>query len=353
MKAQIVKKGGKGSGFYSHAGRPGKVGGSAPSDESTLDSYNPKLPFLKSQIEEISENPFAPYVDKKMNTFLNEHMPAVERFGRYYTDWHSTSEQSRSVVKREVVADISKRSGVRETVVDDVIKSWASSANDGDRRSLSFQEAVSEEFGVPLSDFQKDCIAKERQLLQSRVEQNMKWLWEIHDSGSVYGSMGMLTDSDIEQREVASHVNEANFEEYVRKYVVKHTPAHRPSTTRENERKIARAIYENTQDALEKAGIHSATVVTLYRGINLNPYHPRVGSRLRYKGNAVESWSVGHNVAVQFPTITLGIRVRAKDIFSTAVTGLGCLPEGEVLIFGSRQKEVTVLSRLDDRLVKK
>lgn len=99
--------------------------------------------------------------------------------------------------------------------------------------------------------------------------------------------------------------------------------------------------YNQTQSALREMGIKEDEHVTLYRGMNLSDYlegeHPM-------DFNPASSWTTDWSTATMFAQgdpftggdHTAGNRlvmsVMAKDIYSTARTGPGCLGESEVLV---------------------
>lgn len=113
---------------------------------------------------------------------------------------------------------------------------------------------------------------------------------------------------------------------------------------------VARAMYNNTQAKLKELGVED---VVVYRGSSRTEaqYYPAFGDRsssmpggetVSFKGNAAASWSTNRDTALGFTGETDGGRVPClfksvvprAAIFSTAITGLGCLSESEVVVLG-------------------
>lgn len=126
---------------------------------------------------------------------------------------------------------------------------------------------------------------------------------------------------------------------------------------------VNRAIYENTQEKLEAAGVDG---LVLYRGMKWNTSEkvPDVFFAIQEKGkihtgisdpsrghggiikyddisdlqlNPISSFATTPAVAVTFASsnygAVAGTYVPRKEIFSTALTGVGCLSESEAVVF--------------------
>ena len=103
-----------------------------------------------------------------------------------------------------------------------------------------------------------------------------------------------------------------------------------------DQRSIMSTIYKRTQTYLESLGISH---VTLFRGVHQRNSYTG-GNVVNWVGNAVESWTASIGITSTFTgsndyRLAVAIKVPIKSIFSTAVTGFGCLLEGEFLIFGN------------------
>ena len=114
-------------------------------------------------------------------------------------------------------------------------------------------------------------------------------------------------------------------------------------------RAYARAEYGNTQAMLQAAGVSE---ITLYRGIGQSINEGGAdwdGTRtLGIQSNPLSSWSSSPFVATSFaldksgPAYVMSIKVPAARVFSTAVSGSGCLPEYEAILLGGPGDEATV-----------
>jgi hypothetical protein len=100
-------------------------------------------------------------------------------------------------------------------------------------------------------------------------------------------------------------------------------------------------MYNNTQEELHKAGYKSSDTVKLFRGVRYDT-DPKLSATptATYKGNVLGSWSVSMREAGVFSEgnnfgAILAIDVPISSILSTARTGVGCMDEGEFVVFGS------------------
>jgi hypothetical protein len=104
---------------------------------------------------------------------------------------------------------------------------------------------------------------------------------------------------------------------------------------------VARAMYDNTQAQLEKLGIEE---ITLWRGSNRAEAKNwpdesvEEGTEVSINSNACSSWSTDKEWAMPFrdakaPAFFKTVVPRAS-VFSTAISGLGCLREKEVVVLG-------------------
>jgi len=317
ISISIQSKGGPGSGNWGHRGIPGKVGGSSPRGAGTFSVGSPAYGNLND-------------VDSKANALLltatkGAYNPAsLDRLLRLASDelrrlsredtsdleiegakrnfirkqamvdnnahWIMTNSERRGQIKNDIVTNLSESTGTSQENVNEIIGEWAETSNDMSRQAISMQEAVSEEFGVPLSDWQ---------------ESN-----RIRSKGFV---------------------------------------------ARDDERKVLRAMYNNTQAELKTAGYKPGDTVTLYRGYEgaKGSSIPDRGTDVNYAGNAMESWSILPSIAGSFGSNpirgrVLSMNVPVENVLSIATTGFGCLPEGEFVILGSGKGNVAHVLSLDD-----
>jgi len=296
MHIQISIKGGPGSGNWGHRGIPGKVGGSSPrgagmsptSGKDWLQRYE-KRAGKKHPSAEKKPKPVIAKPEPKPTTdtakMANDYLNAAP--GLTGPTWEDASVEDRAATKRNTVATLSKSSGASKITTNNIVHQWAKSSNDDDTRSLSLQEAVSEEFDSELSDWQMEKIV----------------------GMSITGGTG------------------------------------NPITTRKRERQVLRAMYNNTQRELAEAGFKPNDTITMYRGMEQeDKFGFSKGDTVGYSGNAMESWSTDKETAEFFSHAagfyedfgaTMSMKVRVKDILSTPRTGFGCLTEAEFVIFGN------------------
>jgi len=201
--------------------------------------------------------------------------------------------------KDTVVSTMSEMSGLDKDMVNLMIGQWAGTSNNHNPQALSMQEAVSEEFSVPLSDWQKENIA---------FVNKGEGIGPLMPKGPVRGW-----------------------------------------GSRDEERALLKAMHDNTQAELKKAGYKPGDTISLYRGASV----PLVSTRRKgvsegYSGNAMESWSINKAAAREFAYnhgdaksqgVILNMHVPIENILGTARTGFGCLDEGEFVILGSLPSE--------------
>ena len=234
-------------------------------------------------------------------------------------DWQDASDRDKSMVKGTIVDNLAKTSGATYSEVNDFIRQWARSSNDDDVRSLAIQRDAAAEFGVPLSEFTKSKL-------------------EINESP--FDPSEMMPGFSVAKRH--------------------------PLLDSEKQRKILRAMYDDTQFKLRQMGIGPDDPVTVYRGIRYPPNMTRgwkTGQLVDFDGNAIESWSLSQTVAEDFAppeligswdiskarSVVFKSDVPAKLILSLGTSGFGCLTEGEVTVLGGRgTAEIAGLQRMED-----
>ena len=248
-----------------------------------------------------------------------------------------------SVVKETVVENLAAKTGIDKSTANALIRQWAETSNDNNMNSLSLQEAASEEFGLLLSDWQQKLVSDKRQQF-AEYEQFYSYAdnFAKEHGYAKFEYVPMNYSTKMELRE-GWPPGVANPDIKSFDYMMSYAKREFGLTSRENERKFLRAIYDDTQTSLAKQGLKPSDMVTLYRGVALyNKHDWEVGQVNKWKGNAIESWSLSRDVAGNFARergegmgLTMAIRVPAMNIFSSARTGMGCLTEGEFIIFGN------------------
>lgn len=214
------------------------------------------------------------------------------------------SDRDEVKAKKSVVGALSKDTGDEFMVANDFVKQWAVSSNDGDMRSLGIQEIATGELGGKLTDWQQTQIRRVQESDDSNHFVQKQYLFE-NEAGS----------------------NEA-----------------------EAKRKIGvmlRSVYGRTQAELKKRGIDK---VTVYRGLKkqrdtaLGEYE--VGDIVQVEANALSSWSLSPVTAEKFAGYdggrVLSTTVPASWVYSTPMTGPGCLNEEEIIVVGKRAFHVRV-----------
>lgn len=109
-------------------------------------------------------------------------------------------------------------------------------------------------------------------------------------------------------------------------------------------RALVRANYDATQKGLSKARIQRVLVT---RGVVTRPPEvpteaPIFGIKImkgdkwkgRTRSNPISSWTIARSVARSFGDYLITTEVPASHVFSTAMYGLGCMSESEVILLG-------------------
>lgn len=180
--------------------------------------------------------------------------------------------------------------------VNDLVKQWAITSNDENPDSLRVQEAAAKVFGLELTDWQVKKL--------NEVKKNKPAMW----------SYKTYTESEAEK------------------------PSNRIQ-------EFVKATYHNTQDYLAARG---AKTIKVYRGVQSSDYLgltdtevrelERSGKPVKVQNNALSSWATDIEVAKNFAYISgslvIEMEVPIEHVFSTAMTGNGCLNESEVVLIG-------------------
>jgi 2'-5' RNA ligase len=221
----------------------------------------------------------------------------------------ATLRQASEITRRNLKADISKdiasRSGLEPALVASLVDSWAGSSN-GSGLSSAIQGVIAEEFGLEMMEWQKSN--------SSYYTEESSLGWSNSHEG-VYKS-GTTNKADI------------------RKYV--------------------HAVYDATQEMLAKNGYKPDDTVLLYRGVRPREGHKygnsKLGKEVSFRGNVAESWAIEHQVAAGFSGSTkliLAAAIPVRSIFSTSLTGMGCLSESEVVAMGNYNGKATLVKGLE------
>lgn len=357
-------KGGPGSGFHGHAGRPGKRGGSAPNGVATggsLPAFNlppddGRLIYMAQQLNTEQEPP-----DPKMIDLL---LDGLDQPVRDTVDVANTRSLRRVAPnqKHQVVTTLAEKAGLAYDDANAFVEQWAESSNDNDLRSLSIQEVVGETFGIGMGEWQQGRMSETVQ--KSRIDR-------------LYQLMEDMADPAIPMRRQAARVLNALSEEVQGQYMFEraelerltedvHTgkrevnalsdlPALLIETEAAAKAKIQRAVtamYENTQQRLADLGI---TEVRAYRGFTTEGevYDDLVrATKTTFATSPLSSWSLDYAIAREFSEsydndagLVIEAVIPAKRIYALPSTGVGCLNEYEVVALGgtdpARVRKVT------------
>jgi len=314
-----VDKGSGTSGNYGHKGvknAPWGKGGSAPggghgaiglgadlSEADRLRAINTYREWKAKKTETKKEKPKAVGTPGKFMDWTND-QKADAFLGKGLfpeDDWRTANSSgvSLSVVTAEIANKLADQSGLPGAVVSPMIDTWKGTSNDTNLRALSFQEAVSEEFGVPLSDWQKGQIKY------------------------------------AQQEDKAGHIS----------------PYQKPILDREQERTLARTMYDATQADLAAAGYKPGDKIKLFRGVGYpwseRDNRPEKGQPAALNQNTISSWSLDFQTADGFaminsPGIVISMEVPIENIFSTGRTGFGTFGEGEFVVLGTPGNQAMV-----------
>jgi len=311
----IAIKGGPGSGNYGHAGRPGLVGGSSTAGGTAFAGagFKPGGLTIDSMKADIS-NDYA-------SAFLSTGLPGADESGMFVdvpgsmvSAWSAASAGTRSAIKAGICVDLAGRTGLYQAEVNDLIEQWSKTSNDNDMRAFALQMAAAEELGLELSEWQQESVdgmAEKYEETSSNVR-----IWPTG-------------------------------EQLIQDYMRNNYPGLAPPSpqTMDNNKAIIRAMYDNTQQALQQTGFQPDDTIRLYRGFHrseesVGDWKP--GDLVDYQGNAIESWSVSRDEAARFGKdagllrgIVVAMDVPVRNVVGTARTGFGCLTEGEFVIAGN------------------
>lgn len=285
--AKLVHKGGKGSGNWGHAGRPGKVGGSAPQGGA-----------------------FAGLGDNRDNIGMGTQM--LKDDGGAAHDYFLAAEKD--MIERHegqdlwqplpsVVDYIAHDTDIPRDVVYAVLNSWGDSSSDDNGWFIQVRAAklFGERFGTGLSKWQKKIFAHK----PSTSDAN-----GIDELSDIFAARQRMVPDDA------------------------------PESPAEVVDKILVSMYNRTQRDLAARGVDG---FKLYRGVHLpGGEFLKKSDYVAMDENPLESWSQDYLVAVSFADLQSGdtgvvlqTYIPRERILSTAHTGFGVHTEREVTIVGA------------------
>lgn len=325
-------EGGPTSGNFGHAGRPGLRGGSASTAYGKISL--PTNEEFREHLVTLNES-FVSFKDT-LNKKLAENLgiPKVDSLSP--VDVKST--------KALVCKNLSEQTGIPEEKVSAVLRQWAISSNDTSYASLAIQEAISKEFNVKLSPFQKKQLAytmQKRQELLDYAEGDAEFAYFL--STDTY----LLTSSIAKYKPNASDAELKAIQFYINKQRLHNEYLGQMEILPEADtRKLVRAMYDSTQKMFADAGV---THVLLSRGVKdvLDTPFSNKRETVAWNGNAAESWTSRLLITRNFSDSVLTAKVPVSRIFSTPLTGMGCLEESEYILLGGGGTAVAFNSHWD------
>ena len=200
-----------------------------------------------------------------------------------------------ATVKDGVVKDLSARSGLKYDDVNTMVQNWAASSSDNNPVSIALQRAASEEFGLELTPFIRQTIT------------NM----EAEGGLSALGSL---------------------------------------AETREKARKFVNAVYESTQEFFRQQGIKSVRVLRGMRFEDRDFIAQLIKEGDDFFFNPLSSFSSNPFISSGFGErggLQIAFDVPVEHIWSSALTGPGCLTEYEFIVLGGRSVPTKFWSTAD------
>ena len=301
----IVTKGSSKSGNFGHAGRPGKIGGSAPGNSAPVShSKSGQAPTVDPNVEYyvVNSGKYRSDVpeDFKALAWLSKPNPGTsyltdvwdvdntsleKDITKHYGEWYGANFEDRGNLKNSLCETLSTKAGVEYNTVNEILGQWAESSNSDNIRSLTVQRVVAETFGEELSDWQKGQLAltndKVTYFDQKYEDKKREWvenkrIWakdlfadpdyskyskETRDKTTLY-----RTADDATMMKLADESSESSG---WHKQFTPHSYTRWDSVDDEDIAKTAKAMYNHTQAELAKAGFKPGSTIRLFRGINI------------------------------------------------------------------------------------
>jgi hypothetical protein len=225
------------------------------------------------------------------------------------------------MAKDKICEEVAKEAGVEYHDVDQILQSWAESAVSNN--SLMVHKTIADIMGYNLTDkLQEDLRGIGIESSKSLGEQDDRiinaWVWDYAVRDRALGN-----PSDGRALPAAKTL---------------------PAMTAQKLQKVVETVYERTQEFLAGKNIGKYDYVKVYRGVKYPQTKNPIGYEgkiIEYGGKPVASWSTRLGTAKNFGQggsgmdgYVLETYVPRWTIFSTAMTGIGCLGESEVLVFG-------------------
>ena len=270
------------SGFHGHKGIPGHRGGSLPRVRGLGIQYGvlPETAY-NNQHEDLAG----------VKLIEDQVLPGTEKAKELNYLYEGTWGEQQVAHTKATAAYLAEKYGLNEQQVEETISAWTSGPNNPNSAMVSL--VVAELYGAPITDSYK-----------ARKLDNI--------------NSGIRTEhSSVEDRDITIH------------------PLSEPDAKR-----IVQAMYSETQERLEAAGISH---LHLQRGVRVGvgqDFSP--GDIVPIQLNPVSSWTVSNGLAETFavfgsrgyPGAILASDVPRQRILSFPGTGIGSFSEGEFIVIG-------------------
>lgn len=364
LSGLLSEKGGKGSGNFGHSGRPGQWGGSAAAGLSRDTSHHGvgmdiKIPdgFVDDdnhvrelgwsledrRLQQMVDDGSSYQARRQAADWVNQ-LKSQGRTAPDYTYPHvfQTKEDHESTIK-QTAADIAREAGVSEDAALKVIAAWGYSSNTT-YTSVRLNKILEEEFNSPRADFQKKAYDDQKSLND-----------KIDFGEELYQRQlrGEITEEEGRKLIVKKFPYTNNWDTPAQLHASKdiHQPPEFSSEISDSDiSKVAHAMYNRTQKRLRDFGIGPDDMVPLFRGVKIKDYGAHAGTKVKYTGNSLESWSADANTGHLYSGygLALAMMVPARMIFSYAKTGVGTIGEAEFTVLAGGENEGTVYSNYYD-----
>jgi hypothetical protein len=171
--ATATLKGGPGSGFYGHAGRPGKWGGSAPQGGETgylkVALAPGKATYFRKDTWDLEDKRASDMLDEGLQG--DSRVYSERRWNRFPTDavWPYVNDAERGKIKDGIIKGLADQVGLSYGDTNDLIHVWAKTSNNSDE-SIMLQMTAAEVFGTKLSKWQTDVYRDDLEKMKGDSE---------------------------------------------------------------------------------------------------------------------------------------------------------------------------------------
>ena len=304
-------KGGEGSGFHGHAGRPGKRGGSAPAS-SSLGDFLEEVKFLET----------VPTLDDSMKDI----------WYCYQRDFYDALEEG----------------GIKLPINDDLKFVGLSNGGEAIKVKAEGEKALNqalEEAGI------RTTIPGEEKSVGYLL--NKSWAHTSNNRGGYQDELQYYASQKA--KEAGLKTNETDGMKRIKDNLENASSYHFQDEFTPNERQqIAKIQYdtikERTQKFLSEKGYGPEDSIVVYRGLRTSQIQKgQILTSENFTQNPLSSWTVDPAIAHVFSdsqgkdSHVIAARVKIKDIFSSWETGFGCASEHEFIIEPQAIKAMKVL----------